>query len=132
MRKKVAVLIILAVAVTTGFGFSKPTKQELSETYKCEGDLFGKLDNYTNIVHSEYLERDIGQFVIFYKYGELQYSSASMPSVDNIYYLAYEKVSRGVYVVTVNNDSFVFTPVLNGSGGVYTYEEYVKNLKETK
>lgn len=127
MKKWFCVILLGFSILLCGFGMNE-YKDSKKDIYFNEGDLFGLTDNYTVEQYEEYLERDIGNFVIFYKYGEYVYSKSSSPSITNYYYLAYDKVEENVYIVTKNNGCFQFTPLLN-KDYIVEYDYYINHMK---
>ena len=125
----VSVLVVILI-VACGFGL-KDNKEDLIEEYKCEDKLFGQLDNYEIESYEEWVDIDIGEFTIFYKYADFLYSDSGGPYTRNIYYLAYNKVSNGVYIVSEEGDYlFSFTPLLDpNTRRNITYEEYKEERK---
>ena len=107
-------------------------KEFKKEKYFNKGELFGLPDSYIIEPYEEYLERDIGNFVIFYKYGEYIYSEYTSPSIHNSYYLAYDKVNKGVYTVySTNNGAFDFSPLLDkNTGNIIDYDQYMKSIRK--
>lgn len=123
----VSVLLVILI-VACGFGL-KDNKEDLIEEYKCEDKLFEQLNNYEIESYEEWVY--IWEFIIFYKYAEFLYSDFSGPYTRNIYYLAYNKVSNGVYIVSGEDDySFSFTPLLDpNTRRNITYEDYKEERK---
>lgn len=133
MKRKIFLIVsvsLVILIVACGFGL-KDNKEYLIEEYKCEDKLFGQLDNYEIELYEEWVDIDIGEFTIFYKYTEFIYSDSSGPYTRNIYYLAYNKVSNGVYIVSGEDDySFSFTPLLDpNTRRNITYEDYKEERK---
>lgn len=124
MKKIMLVCILLALSLTiVGFTLFKNDESYL----KSEDTIFGEYDYYDIEVCEENINKDIGQFIIFYKYGELRYSDASATYIANEYYLAYNKYTQVVYILTPVDNSYVFDELSKSDGSAFTYNEF-KNL----
>lgn len=92
-----------------------------------KGELFGDFDYMTIVPHEEILSRDIGNFVVFYKYGEEILSKSTHNYLKRVYYLMYDKFTDVIYY---SNDDFSrITPMYNSDGSFMCYSDCeLKNI----
>lgn len=131
MKKKKIILVCILFALSliiVGFTLFKNDESYL----KSEDTIFGEYDHYDIEVCEEYINKDIGQFIIFYKYGELRYSDSSATYVANKYYLAYSKCTQVVYILTPVDNSYVFNELSKSDGSAFTYNEFKDLIKSKK
>lgn len=131
MKKKKIILVCILFALSliiVGFTLFKNDESYL----KSEGTVFGEYDYHDIEVCEENINKDIGQFIIFYKYGELRYSDSSATRIANKYYLAYNKYTQVVYILTPVDNSYVFNELSKSDGSAFTYNEFKDLIKSKK
>lgn len=129
MKKKKIILVCIPLVLSliiVGFTLFKNDESYL----KSEDTIFGEYNYYDIEVCEENINKDIGQFIIFYKYGELRYSDSSETHIANEYYLAYNKYTQVVYILTPVDNSYVFNEFSKSDGSAFTYNEFKDLMSE--